>query len=123
MVEGVVNARLEAVVSLSLSGPSGRTREIEAVVDTGFSEFLTIPIWLARELGLAFGGVTPMILADGAMQYFGQFHAAVMWDGRPKTVKVHIADGAPLIGMALLEGHSLFVEVVEGGRVVIQQQG
>ena len=70
MVEGLVNARLEAVVALSLSGRSGRTREIEAVVDTGFSEFLIIPTALAAELGLVFRGVTPMIMADGMEQGF-----------------------------------------------------
>ena len=120
MVEGVVNARLEAVVPFSLSGPLGRTRTIEAVVDTGFSEFLIIPTRLATELGLAFGGVTLMILADGEKQYFEYYNVTVMWDGRPRTVRAHVADGTPLIGMALLHGHSLHVEVVEGGRVAIQ---
>ena len=43
MIEGVVNANLEAVVTLSLQDPSGRTREVEAVVDTGFNGYLTLP--------------------------------------------------------------------------------
>ena len=120
MVEGVVNSRLEAVISLSLSGPLGSNREVEAVVDTGFSEFLILPTELARELSLAFGGVTLMILADGEKQYFEYYNVTVMWDGRPRTVRAHVADGTPLVGMALLHGHSLYVEVVEGGRVVIE---
>ena len=122
MVEGVVNSRLEAVVSLSLSGTLGNNREVEAVVDTGFSEFLILPTELARELGLAFGGVTLMILADGEKQYFEYYNVTVMWDGRPRTVRAHVADGTPLVGMALLHGHSLYVEVAEGGRVVIEAQ-
>ena len=120
MVEGVVNSRLEAVISLSLSGPLGSNREVEAVVDTGFSEFLILPTELARELSLAFGGVTLMILADGEKQYFEYYNVTVMWDGRPRTVRAHVADGTPLVGMALLHGHSLHVEVVEGGRVTIE---
>ena len=123
MVEGVVNSRLEAVLSLSLSGPSGRTWEIEAIVDTGFSEFLTMPTELARGLGLVFGGVTSMILADGNQQDFEYFNVTVMWDGSPRTVRAHVADGTPLIGMSLLHLHSVYVEVVDGGRVEIRGLG
>ena len=66
MIEGVVNAAYEAVISLSLRGPSGQTREIDAVIDTGFNGFLTLPPALVAELGLPFlshGGAT---LADGS---------------------------------------------------------
>ena len=43
MIEGVVNARLEAVLSLSLLGPAGQAREVDVVVDTGFNGYLTLP--------------------------------------------------------------------------------
>ena len=36
MTEGAVNAAYEAVVRLTVQGPSGQAREIEAVVDTGY---------------------------------------------------------------------------------------
>ena len=52
MIEGAVNADREAVITLAVHGPSGRTREIEAVVDTGFSGFLTVTPALVMELGL-----------------------------------------------------------------------
>ena len=42
MIQGEVNAAYEAVVSLPLLDPEGRTRAIEAVVDTGYSGFLTV---------------------------------------------------------------------------------
>lgn len=42
MIEGSVTAVHEAVVPLSLQAPKGRTEDIEVVVDTGYSGFLTL---------------------------------------------------------------------------------
>ena len=52
MIEGAVNAAHEAVVGLRVRGPSGRTRDVRAVVDTGFSRFLTVTPAMVTELGL-----------------------------------------------------------------------
>ena len=41
MIEGFVNANLEAVVTLHLQDQAGRTREVDAVIDTGFNGYLT----------------------------------------------------------------------------------
>ena len=54
MIEGVVNAAHEAVVPIHLRGPEGRNRDIEAVVDTGYSGYLTLPVALVAELELPF---------------------------------------------------------------------
>ena len=120
MIQGVVNAALEAVVSLSVQGPTGQTRNIDAVVDTGFSGLLTLPPALVSELGLAFDGIGWAFLADGTEARFDVHSAAILWDGEPRHIYVYAANATPLIGMRLLHSHSLYVEVESGGRVVIQ---
>ena len=57
MIQGEVNAAYEAVVTLPLQDPEGRTRDIEAVVDTGYSGFLTLPTGLVDELNQYQGGM------------------------------------------------------------------
>ncbi len=66
MIEGTVNAAYEAVVSLPLRGPAGQSRDVDAVVDTGFTRFLTLPTAMVAELGLSYTGVNRVILADGS---------------------------------------------------------
>ncbi len=116
----MVNAAYEAVVTLPLRGPEGQAREIEAVVDTGFTGFLTLPTVLVTELGLAFVGQGRAMLANGSEDVFDVWDVTVLWDGQPRYVVADEADTTPLVGMSLLDSHSLYVEVLNGGRVVIQ---
>ena len=120
MIEGVVNAAHEAVVALHLQGPEGRTRDIEAVVDTGYSGFLTLPTSLVAQLELPFAYMGQALLANDDEISFNVHDVTVLWDGQPKHIKTDATGSTPLVGMSLLDAHSLYVEVADGGRVAIQ---
>ena len=120
MIQGLVNAAYEAVIRLTVQGPSGERREIEAVVDTGYNGFLTLPQDLVTELGLVYRDRGRAILADGSEAFFDIYDVAVLWDNLLRNTRASAADATPLVGMALLDSHSLYVEVESGGRVVIQ---
>ena len=120
MIEGVVNANLETVLTLTLRGETGHEREIEALIDTGFNGFLTLPPALVTEPGLPFASIGRATLADGSEAAFDVYDATVLWDGQPIYVESGAAGVHPLVGMSLLDGHNLNIEVVDGGRVVIQ---
>ena len=114
-----MNAALEAVLRLPIRDPSGWTREIEAVIDTGYSGFLTLPLALVADLELPYFTSGTAFLADGAEVRFKVHDAVIVWDGRPRPIEVDATGNRPLVGMDLLHWHSLFVEVVEGGQVEI----
>ena len=120
MIEGAVNARYEAVVRLPLLDSSGQTREIDAVIDTGYNGFLTLPPALVAELELRRLGQKSLILANGSLDVFHTYGATVLWDGQSRFVDVDEADAIPLVGMSMLEDHDLNIQVWDGGRVVIQ---
>ena len=120
MIEGAVNAAYEAALTLSVRGPDGRPREIEAVVDTGYNGFLTLPPVLVGELDLPFVTSGEATLADGSAVSFDIHAVTVDWDGHARHIEADAAETAPLVGMRLLAGHDLHVEVENGGRVVIE---
>lgn len=120
MIEGVVNAAYEAALILSVQGPEGQSREIEAVVDTGYNGFLTLPPALVDELDLPFVTSGEATLADGSAVSFDIHMVTVDWEGQARPVEADAAETTPLVGMRLLAGHDLHVEVEEGGRVVIE---
>ena len=120
MIEGVVNDAYEAVVTLSLRGPAGQSQDIEAVIDTGYSGFLTLPTMLVSELRLPFAYIGRAFLANDDEVSFDVHDVTVMWDGQPSHLKADATGSTPLLGMLLLDGHNLNVEVENNGRVVIQ---
>lgn len=121
MIEGGVNADLEAVIPLHIRGEGGRALRIEAVIDTGFSAQLSLPMDRIDQLGLSWRKRTSATLADGRAAQVEVYGAEVMWAGRSRTVEVIATNVQPLVGMALLEGYSLSISVVENGTVRISE--
>ena len=120
MIEGIVNADHEAVITLALRGEAGQAREIEVVIDTGYNGFLSLPPPLVAELEFPPVGPSHATLANGVMETFNVHDATVVWDGMPRDIEVDAMRPVPLAGMLLLEGHDLSIQVRHGGRVVIQ---
>ena len=118
MITGHVTAYREAIISLNVGESENQGRSIDAVVDTGFNGFLTLPSSLIQELGLVWRRRGRAMLADGRDSLFDIYEATVTWNSRPRRIAVDEADCDPLVGMSLLYGCELNVQVVDGGRVV-----
>lgn len=95
MIEGAVNAFYEPVVTLSLHGPEGQTREVEAVVDTGYNGLLTLPFSVVTELGLPHRGYGEASLANGSLAEFDIYGVTVLWDGQPRHIEADEANTIP----------------------------
>ena len=119
MIQGVVNARHEAMVRLRVRGPGGVESDVDAIVDSGFTSSLTLPMALVTALGLARQSGGTGVLADGSVRRFEIFGAEVEWGGSWRAVLVSAVGNEPLIGMRLLAGHKLVIDVVPGGAVEI----
>lgn len=122
MIVGVVNSNYEAVVTLPLRGPEGQEREVDAVIDTGYNGFLTLPPVLVEELGLTLQSEGWATLANGMVETFDVYGVTLLWDGQPRYVDADAVGPTPLAGMHLLDWHNLNIDVRDGGRVVIQPE-
>ena len=120
MIHGQVNANQEIILSLQVRGPNERTADIESALDTGFNGFLTLPPELVSVLQLPFWETSEFTLGDGNNVAFNVHIATVLWDGQERDVFVLAAEGGPLLGMSLLYGFRLTIDVVDGGSVIIE---
>jgi predicted aspartyl protease len=67
-VNGSYNASGNPTIAIEVSGPLGNLFPFAAMVDTGFSGFLLLPILNAFPIGLLLQGTMPITLADGSTQ-------------------------------------------------------
>ena len=111
--------RHEGVVRLSVFGRRGQRETVEAVVDTGYDGFLTLPPPMIRELELEWLSNGHAILADGSECLFDLHEGEVIWDRRHMFIQVDSSDATPLVGMRLLEGFELTMQVRPDGPVLI----
>lgn len=118
MITGIVTAAREAIVRLTVRGPGGQ-QKVEAVIDTGFDGWLSLPPPLVRVLALPWRRRGRAYLADGSESLFDIYEATVLWDKRRRRIPVDEADTTPLVGMALLSGYELNVQVRSRGKVTI----
>jgi clan AA aspartic protease len=119
---GTVRAR-EAHIRIKVRGPNGQREQVEAVIDTGFTGWLTLPPSLISSLGLRWTNKARGLLADGRESFFDVFEAKVYWNRRLLFVRVEEAATTPLVGMSLLDGCKLSMEVRPGGKVSIKPLG
>lgn len=122
MITGTVTSDREATIRLPVRGPNEQEQEIEAIIDTGFNGFMTLPPAVITALDLAFLGRGRAILANGSEEVFDIHEATVVWDDRALAVEAEAADTEALVGTSLLYGYDLRIHVVDGGAVTIAQR-
>ena len=115
MIRGTVNAQMEAVVRLPLRGPTGTLADVDAVIDTGFTSSLALSPSLVSTLGLVRQSSGTAMMADGSARPFDIYAVEVDWGGLWHPVLAWVVGDEILLGMGLLAGHQLRVEVVPGG--------
>ena len=118
MVAGRViahGASLQTVAEVFVYGQSNTRARVQAVVDTGFTQHLTLPVGAITTLNLEFAFKEMLTMANDTDVYT----ASIDWGGRKRQVEIHATEGDPLIGMAMLRDHDLHVRVVPEGPVSI----
>jgi clan AA aspartic protease len=120
MMQGVVNLRREATLTVVVSNSNRKMQAVEAVIDTGFNVFLSLPSTIITTLDLPWTGSDFVTLGDGSETSFDLYTALVIWDGQYCEVDIAESETEPLLGMAMLYGYRLQVDNVEGGVVKIE---
>lgn len=97
------------------------TQLVDAVIDTGFSGFLTLPFSVITALDLTWKGRDVATLGDGTSCIFEVYITSLIWHGQYCTIDINESETVPLIGMRLSRGSDLRIQTIEGGSVEITE--
>ena len=120
MMFGRVNHNCEAIIKVAVGLIGSPKISVDAVIDTGFTSSLSLPLAIITELGLPWHFRDIGTLGDGSEVIFEIYKATVIWDGQNRIIDVAASDADPLVGMALIYGFKLQIEAIEGGLVTIE---
>jgi clan AA aspartic protease len=120
MMQGIVDQNCEATVRLVVGNADSQRQMIDAVIDTGFTGFLTLPFSVLANLNLRAYRREEGILGDGSTCIFDVYRGLVIWDGELRQIDINESETAPLVGMSLLYGYRMQLDAIEGGIVTIQ---
>jgi clan AA aspartic protease len=118
MMQGYVNQNFEATILVVIRN-GDKLKSINAVIDTGFTGFLSLPNNIINELDLSWSYRDRGTLGDGSEVLFDIYDAVAIWDGKSQEIEVNSAETDPLVGMSLLRGYRLQVDTIKGGLVMI----
>ena len=119
MITGKITINREAIIELEVIGLNQSREKVEAVIDTGFNGYLTLPNDLINYLKLQRAGSRHVTLGDGNVVVLDVYLAMVLWHGQQREVLAVQADGGALIGMSLLYGNRVMLEIIDDGDVTI----
>lgn len=117
-MQGFVNNSFEAIINVTVGKPRN-LKSADAVIDTGFSGFLSLPIAIIVELDLPWSYRDRATLGDGSETIFDIYDATIIWDGQFRDIEINAAETDPLVGMSLLRGYKLQVDTIAGGLVTV----
>jgi clan AA aspartic protease len=119
MISGIVKGR-HATIPVVFHLPNRPDFSIDFVIDTGFTEHLSLPSEAVSLLGLPFKYAMSANLADNSNVILPIHEAVILWNGVERNVSVLATGKKPLLGTRLLENHELVVKFIEGGSVKIE---
>ena len=108
-MEAFFDARNHPKIKLAVSG-ARQTSLLEAILDTGFDGYLSLPISIAVTLGIELTTIIPVEYADGRRSQELVFSVKMDFDGKEVIVPATLTSGAEaLAGTALLAKYELLV--------------
>ena len=119
MVSGTVRD-LIPVVPVTILDRRGNPRQFQAILDTGFIGTVSLPQSSIQRLGLTDPLQESVTFANGTTEQCNIYPATALWNGERYAVSIYQLGPEPFIGMELLNGARVTMDVREDGLVAIE---
>lgn len=111
MIQGYFGSKGEMFFEIELIAADGSVIAVDALLDTGFTDWLAMDTQDVESLGWLFVEREERLTAQGVAS-FNLYEGSVLFDSQELTFPVVVGDGVPevLIGLPWLETRRLMVD-------------
>ena len=121
MIEGIVDENGSAIVELNVSGWRG-SATVPACIDTEFNGDVSLPFYIAVDLGLNLVGRADVEIGDGRVEREFTFSGVASIGGESRKVEIFVSESEDvLIGRTWFSRGSLYINYMTGA-VVIEEE-
>ena len=107
-------------IVLELPLLDGGSRKIQFIVDSGFEADLALPPSVIDVLDATYVGDIPISLADLTFRTRPVYRLFLNWQGEDRITEVISMEGNPLLGVGVLLGNQVLMDMTEGGDVTVE---
>ncbi|NJL62331.1 MAG: clan AA aspartic protease [Methylacidiphilales bacterium] len=111
----------KAIVPVIFRLPQQPDFSVDFVIDTGFNDYLTLPIQAVSAMNLPLYSSIPARLADGSETLLSVHLGTIVWDNVEKIVPILASGYKPLLGTAIMEGYHLEIDFEDNGLVSLEK--
>jgi clan AA aspartic protease len=111
----------KAIVPVIFRLPQQPDFSLDFVIDTGFNDYLTLPVQAVNAMNLPLYSSIPARFADGSEALLAIHLATVVWDDIEKVVPILASGYKPLLGTAMMEGYHIEIDFEDNGLVSLEK--
>ncbi|MDJ0799611.1 MAG: clan AA aspartic protease [Calothrix sp. MO_167.B12] len=111
----------KAIVPVIFRLPQQPDFSLDFVIDTGFNDYLTLPLQAVSAMNFPLYSTIPARLADGSETLLSVHLGTIVWDNVEKVVPVLASGYKPLLGVAMMEGYHLEIDFADNGLVSLEK--
>jgi len=115
----VINGK--AIIPVIFRLPPQPDFSLDFVIDTGFNDYLTLPIQAVSAMNLPLYSTTEARLANGSQTLLSVHLATILWDDIEKLVPILAASYKPLLGASLMISYHLEIDFQNNGLVTLEK--
>jgi clan AA aspartic protease len=111
----------KAIVQVIFRLPQQPDFSLDFVIDTGFNDYLTLPVQAVNAMNLPLYSSIPARFADGSEALLAIHLATVVWNDVEKVVPILASGYKPLLGTAMMEEYHLEIDFEDNGLVSLEK--
>jgi len=121
MIEGIVNNFDEPIIKLNINIPNNKSKKVNAIINTGFNGYISIPTILIEQSKWDFIGTEEYELANGDIVEEKIYLGKIIFDGDEiKVISLTNRTKDVLIGTKVLKNKILKIDF-KNSKVIIEE--